>query len=348
MRGMADSSFSLIIADPPYYKVKKEAWDNQWKTEYDYLKWLSTLCTEWRRLLKPNGSIYVFASPEMASRVEDVMREDFSILNSVVWRKSNGNANWRACKEEVRSFLPNTERIIFAEQVNSDGEALADSMYAEACAELKRSIFGVPLEKAMRSLGMGHKQVAELTGCYGKVNHGGAVSNWLLGYNCPTADQWEKLRQVMGDLIPSNYNLLRSEYESRKTETDEHKTAFENLRRPFSLSSDFPYTDVWDFPTVSARQDKHICEKPLAMMEHIVRVSSRAGDSILDPFAGSFVVGSACLNLKRDYVGIERDGVSIYRARKLIELGQGERPNVTPVVENESILPLFAVDEVAS
>jgi site-specific DNA-methyltransferase (adenine-specific) len=178
-------------------------------------------------------------------------------------------------------------------------------MYAAACAELKRSIFGLPLEAAMRSLNMGHKEVAELTGCYGNVNHGGAVSNWLLGYNCPTAEQWEKLRAVMGGGIPASYPAMRAEYDARRGETDEHRTAFENLRRPFNATADAPYTDVWDFPTVGNYKGKHPCEKPLAMMQHIVTVSSREGDAVLDSFAGSFVLGQAALNLNRSYVGID-------------------------------------------
>jgi len=37
------NSVDLIIADPPYYQIVKETWDNQWSTINEYLNW----CKEW-------------------------------------------------------------------------------------------------------------------------------------------------------------------------------------------------------------------------------------------------------------------------------------------------------------
>ena len=36
-------SVKLIFLDPPYYKIKNEAWDHQWATLEDYLAWLDLL-----------------------------------------------------------------------------------------------------------------------------------------------------------------------------------------------------------------------------------------------------------------------------------------------------------------
>lgn len=35
-----DNSIDLIVTDPPYFKVKPNGWDNQWKGDEDYLRWL--------------------------------------------------------------------------------------------------------------------------------------------------------------------------------------------------------------------------------------------------------------------------------------------------------------------
>ena len=37
---LPENSVDLIVTDPPYFKVKPEGWDNQWKGDDDYLKWL--------------------------------------------------------------------------------------------------------------------------------------------------------------------------------------------------------------------------------------------------------------------------------------------------------------------
>jgi hypothetical protein len=43
LRKIPDNSVNLVIADPPYYKIAKEAWDHQWDTPDEYLAW----CKEW-------------------------------------------------------------------------------------------------------------------------------------------------------------------------------------------------------------------------------------------------------------------------------------------------------------
>src|SRR5690606_40947834 len=69
-------SVDLILTDPPYYRVKGAAWERQCDTPSAYLEWLDTVAEEWQRVLKPNGSLYVFASPRMAARVEVLRSEE--------------------------------------------------------------------------------------------------------------------------------------------------------------------------------------------------------------------------------------------------------------------------------
>lgn len=50
---------------------------------------------------------------------------------------------------------------------------------------------------------------------------------------------------------------------------------------------------------------KHPTQKPLDLLEWLVKTYSNEGDLILDPFAGSGTTGAACIKLKRDFIGIE-------------------------------------------
>ena len=110
-------------------------------------------------------------------------------------------------------------------------------------------------------------------------------SQWQL----PTAEHYATLR----DLFNSNGGeYLRREYE--------------DLRRPFVVSSDVPYTDVWTFSTVRTYPGKHPCEKPGAMLEHVINVSTREGATVLDSFMGSGTTGIACKRLNRNFIGIEK------------------------------------------
>jgi len=49
----------------------------------------------------------------------------------------------------------------------------------------------------------------------------------------------------------------------------------------------------------------HPTQKPVALFEWILKLYSKPGDIILDPFLGSGTTVAACINLERQYIGIE-------------------------------------------
>lgn len=58
---LPEKYFQLIIADPPYFQVLLEhKWDNVWKSPEDYLDWVIRWAGECKRLLRPDGLLYIF------------------------------------------------------------------------------------------------------------------------------------------------------------------------------------------------------------------------------------------------------------------------------------------------
>jgi len=53
------------------------------------------------------------------------------------------------------------------------------------------------------------------------------------------------------------------------------------------------------------KDPKHPTQKPLALMEHIIKIASDENDTVFDPFMGVASTGVAALKLKRKFVGIE-------------------------------------------
>ena len=51
----------------------------------------------------------------------------------------------------------------------------------------------------------------------------------------------------------------------------------------------------------------HPTQKPVALMEYLIKTYSNAGDTVLDNTMGSGTTGVACMNTDRLFVGIERD-----------------------------------------
>ncbi len=59
--------------------------------------------------------------------------------------------------------------------------------------------------------------------------------------------------------------------------------------------------------TIESRPALHMTEKPLPLMESLIRDFTDPGDLILDPFAGSGTTGVAAIRLGRRFIGWERD-----------------------------------------
>ena len=64
-------------------------------------------------------------------------------------------------------------------------------------------------------------------------------------------------------------------------------------------------TQVWKFQRDCLKSNLHLTQKPLALLEELVKTFSNEGDLILDNTMGSGTTGVACKNLNRSFIGIE-------------------------------------------
>jgi site-specific DNA-methyltransferase (adenine-specific) len=58
---------------------------------------------------------------------------------------------------------------------------------------------------------------------------------------------------------------------------------------------------------IKSTRGKHSTEKPVALMEWLLKYFSKEGDVVLDPTMGSGSTGVACKNMNRNFIGIEKD-----------------------------------------
>ena len=66
--------------------------------------------------------------------------------------------------------------------------------------------------------------------------------------------------------------------------------------------------NVWEFSRVRYRMDEyenHPTQKPIALLERIIRASSNNGDTVLDPFSGTFTTSFVAKEVGRNSVGID-------------------------------------------
>lgn len=93
----------------------------------------------------------------------------------------------------------------------------------------------------------------------------------------------------------------------------------------------------------------HPTQKPLKVLQHIVRLASKEGDVVFDPFMGVGSTGVAAIKLGRQFIGFELDK-SYHKAAKkrlseAVEIAkQTVLPIATPAKENKGEVP-FEIKE---
>ena len=316
MRQIEDKSVDLIVADFPYFEImtedwkgEKHDWDKQWVSFTEYLNWIGLNSAEFKRILKGNGSLYVFADDKNCAYVQVEIDKLFHLENSITWVKPNNLTikGWTG----YRSYAPITERILFysnehddlgrtgLQQVYEDPncfKAIKEYMRGERAATIKTRGFKTQEEF--------NQYINTITGTASVVSrHYFPDSQWVF----PTAEIYAML-QTTG-FFQREYEELRREYEE--------------LRRPFSPKSNF--TDVWTFNITSGLEETiHPTQKPLALITRIVETSSKEGAVVLDPVMGSGTTAEACIRTNRQFIGFEKEQSYFDAAEKRIKRAKGQ------------------------
>jgi modification methylase len=124
LRRLPDACIDLIFADPPYNLQLEntltrpdasvvDAVDDDWDkfaSFADYDAFSKAWLTECRRVLKPNGTIFVIGSYHNIFRLGVTLQDlGFWMLNDIIWRKANPMPNFRG-----RRFTNAHETMIWA------------------------------------------------------------------------------------------------------------------------------------------------------------------------------------------------------------------------------------------
>jgi site-specific DNA-methyltransferase (adenine-specific) len=105
------------------------------------------------------------------------------------------------------------------------------------------------------------------------------------------------------------------DHEARSSMTDSYG-AYTNFRND-SDGRRYP-KQVIEFPVVE-RGTQHPTQKPVALMEYLVKTYTNPGELVLDNTMGSGTTGVACMNTDRRFIGIERDPEYFQIAQARIE-----------------------------
>lgn len=118
MRTQTAESFDLIIADPPYNVGKNYGVTIDKVDKADYIQFLKDWTSEATRLLKPNGTIYIFMGFRFISYLYDVLENDCALhFNAwICWHYTQGQGRKRgysARHDDVLMFTKHPKKFTF-------------------------------------------------------------------------------------------------------------------------------------------------------------------------------------------------------------------------------------------
>jgi DNA modification methylase len=300
IRMIPEKSIDLIVIDPPYnIGIKGAEWDKYSKEEY--AEFMGNVFRECARILKDNGSFYWFHNdmPQIARLMALLEEHTVFVFNSfITWDKGDWRAiSWKnpSEKSNLRSWFNSSEYCLLYTFQDETGVTTARN-FIEIKAYLQNE-----REKA------GLKTMKEINELLGLSTTGGGKASNIFGkkettkpWEFPTKWIYERLQST--GYFQKPYDVLREEYESER----------------FTHNLDESHNNVWRFKTEN-RGKYHACQKPLSVIERIIKTSSNEGDIVLDCFMGSGTTAVAAVRTGRNFIGFEREPEYVEIANKRLD-----------------------------
>ena len=329
LRRIADESIDLIYLDPPFNSKKqwsapvgsaaagaafKDTWtlsdiDESWVDEIaaanpglarlieavgavngdgdkSYLIMMAIRLIEMRRVLKPTGSLYLHCDPTMSHALKLTLDAIFGgeqFRSEITWKRY-------AAHSLSKGSFDNIADIILIYSANKETTKL-NRIFGEATSiEMKKRFPHVEDETGRRF------QHAALEKTSNRSNAGETRN--INGRTVRTKLGWIWSQETIDQRIAANPRLIywtRNGRPRYKIYADEYKGT--------------PLGNIWvDIPYLSSGDSERVgypTQKPLALLERIIKASSDEGDWMLDPFCGCATACVAAEQLGRRWIGID-------------------------------------------
>ena len=355
MRGMNSESVDLIYLDPPFnsnanYAAPigseaagaefKDTWtlhdvDAAWldliETKYpalnrvihaamsnsdkSYLIYMAVRLLEMHRILKATGSIYLHCDPTMSHYLKLVMDAVFgkgNFLADITWKRYAAHSLSKSAVDTISDHLlyyakDNTH--VMANKVTSPLDA----------EELNKKFPHVEIETGRRFQHVALEQ---------NSNRSSAGEIRKIGDKTVTSDiGWRWNQSTFDERIAKNPYLIywtRTGKPRYKIYADEY--------------SGSPVGNIWtDIPYLASGDGERTgypTQKPVALLERIIKASSNQGDMVLDPFCGCATTLVAADRLQRDWIGID---ISAKAAELVVARIKGEQGMFEDIIARDDI-----------
>lgn len=291
MKEIPDGSVDLILTDPPYGTVKsignsdsiEHGMKN--KTPWDDTLDFDFMWNEINRILRKNGKCILFSQEPFTSDLIKSAIPNVPFSYRCVWIKDHFANSLIAKKAPVNYF---EDICVFSK--------LHDTDYLHPLRGYSKSIIDF--------IGLNLKQINSELG-HRRAEHFFYVDSTQFGL-CT-----EKTYIELIDVFKINSMNGFKAFE----ELDHINSVFNSV---FNLPQGRKYkSNVFEYK--KDYDGYHPTQKPVALLEDLIKTYSNEGDTVLDFTMGSGSTGVACLNTDRKFIGIEMDEKYFNIAKERIE-----------------------------
>ncbi len=248
-----------------------------------YLVMMTPRLVELRRVLKPNGSIYLHCDPTASHYLKLLMDAVFGARNfrtEITWKRTSAHSDTRQGRQQhgrvhdTLLFYTKTSSWNWNPVYTPYDQEYIDQFYRHVEPETGRRY-----------------RLGDLTGPGGAAK--GNPSYEVMG----VTRYWRYSQDRMQELIEQGRVVQAS------------PGAVPAYKRYLDEMPGVPLQDVWtDIGPIGARARERLgypTQKPEALLERIIRASSNEGDVVLDPFCGCGTAVAAAHKLGRQWLGID-------------------------------------------
>ena len=291
MKHIPDSSVDLILTDPPYGTMKGaqlDGWGDK-RTAWDTVLDFGLMWSEINRVLRKNGKCILFSQEPFTSDLIKSAIPNAPFSYRCVWIKDHFANSLIAKKAPVNYF---EDICVFSKLHDTDAlHPLRD--YSK---------------EVMSFIGLNLKGINERLG-HRRAEHFFYVESTQFGL-C-TEKTYNELISVFGIDRMKGFKPFKELEEINSFFNSVFNSVF-NLEQGAKFKSNvFQYKKDYN--------GYHPTQKPVALLEDLIKTYSNKGDMVLDFTMGSGSTGVAAKNLNRSFVGIELDQNYFEIAKKRIQ-----------------------------
>ena len=307
MKNIPDGSVDLVLTDPPYGTTACK-WDSVIPFE--------PMWEQLKRIVKMGGAIVLFGSEPFSSLLRasniDWYKYDW------IWEKEQSSSGLQAKIAPMKKH----ENISVFYQTFTD---CYDT--TEMFAELKEY-----MQTERKRAGLDRRKTRELLGSYMGSHYFTNGSQFCI----PTKEAYSKLQSTGFFNMP--FEALTEKYQSERlqsiniynpqmTEGKAYKGHFAPGAEVHGKSTHYVKDNYGTrYPTRILKFNRakglHPTQKPVALLEYLIRTYTNESETVLDFTMGSGSTGVACVNTNRRFIGIEKDLHYFQIAKNRIEGAQ--------------------------